>query len=98
MTLRILELCRKAGITQPELAERIGLSRVGLSKAINGNPTVGTLEKIANALDVELWELFTSSTDNSNFMALIKDGDSYYHALTLTELENIVEKLKKAED
>ena len=31
-------------------------------------------------------------------MALIKDGDSYYHALTLTELENIVEKLKKAED
>ena len=41
MTLRILELCRKAGITQTELAERIGLSRVGLSKAINGNPTVG---------------------------------------------------------
>ena len=31
-------------------------------------------------------------------MALIKDGDSYYHALTLAELENIVEKLKKAED
>ena len=98
MTLRILELCRKAGITQTELAERIGLSRVGLSKAINGNPTVGTLEKIANALDVELWEFFNSSTDNSNFMSLIKDGDSYYHALTLTELENIVEKLKKAED
>ena len=98
MTLRILELCRKAGITQTELAERIGLSRVGLSKAINGNPTVGTLEKIANAIDVELWEFFNSSTDNSNFMSLIKDGDSYYHALTLTELENIVEKLKKAED
>ena len=36
MKLRILEICKQAGITQKELAERIGLSAVGLSKAING--------------------------------------------------------------
>ena len=39
MKLRILDICKQAGITQKELAERIGLSAVGLSKAINGNPT-----------------------------------------------------------
>ena len=58
MKLRILDICKQAGITQKELAERIGLSAVGLSKAINGNPTKDTLEKIANALNVRITELF----------------------------------------
>lgn len=62
MRFRILELCKEAGINQTELADKIGLSRVGLSKAINGNPTVDTLERIANALNVPIAELFTSST------------------------------------
>lgn len=94
MTLRILELCRRTGKTQTELAEMIGLSRVGLSKAINGNPTIATLEKIANALNVEIWELFTSSTETGDFMALVKNGEKYYHALTLFELEKIVAEIK----
>jgi len=34
------------------------MSPVGLSKAINGNPTKDTLEKIATALDVSVTELF----------------------------------------
>ena len=41
---RILEICKERGITQKELAEIIGISRVGLSKALNGNTTIGTLE------------------------------------------------------
>ena len=98
MKLRIKEVCQMRNTTQKELAEKLGVSEVTLSRASNGNTSLPLLEKIANALDVELWELFTSSTDNSNFMALIKDGDSYYYALTLAELENIVEKLKKVED
>lgn len=61
MRFRILELCKEAGINQTELAEKIGLSRVGLSKAINGNPTVDTLERIANALNVPITDLFTSN-------------------------------------
>ena len=50
MRFRILELCKEAGINQTELADKIGLSRVGLSKAINGNPTISTFEKIADSL------------------------------------------------
>lgn len=55
---RIAELCKEKGITQTALAEKMGISRVGLSKAINGNTTVQTLEKIAAALGVDLIELF----------------------------------------
>lgn len=55
---RISEILKEKGITQTELAERIGISRVGLSKAINGNTTITTLRKIADALGVDITELF----------------------------------------
>jgi transcriptional regulator with XRE-family HTH domain len=58
MKLRVLELCKSQNIMQKELAEKIGVGPVGLSKAINGNPTMETLEKIASALGVEVVELF----------------------------------------
>ena len=55
---RIAEILKGKGITQTELAERMGISRVGLSKAINGNTTITTLRKIAAALGVEVVDLF----------------------------------------
>ena len=56
--LIIKELCKQKGITQRELAERIGLTPVGLAKAIGGNTTITTLEKIADGLGVSVPELF----------------------------------------
>ena len=56
---RISEILKGKGMTQTDLAERIGISRVGLSKAINGNTTIATLRKIATALEVDISELFT---------------------------------------
>lgn len=60
---RIVELCKEKGITQKELAERIGISAVGLAKASSGNPTFDTLERIAQGLGVEVPELFAPSTE-----------------------------------
>lgn len=54
---RIVELCREKGITQKELAERVGLSPIGLAKASSGNPTFETLERIASGLGVTPAEL-----------------------------------------
>jgi transcriptional regulator with XRE-family HTH domain len=65
MKLRILEICKQKGFTQKELAGRVGLSPVGLSKAINGNPTKGTMEKIATALEVPITELFERTPENT---------------------------------
>lgn len=41
-----------------DLAVKIGITEVGLSKSINGNPNIGRLEQIASALDVPVTELF----------------------------------------
>lgn len=78
MKLRILEICKQAGITQKELAERIGLSAVGLSKAINGNPTKDTLEKIASALNVRITKLFEEPTNINGYIEL----DGTIHKVT----------------
>lgn len=62
---RIAEILKSKGMTQTELAEKIGISRVGLSKAINGNTTITTLRKIAAALDVPVPELFAPRPTNT---------------------------------
>jgi transcriptional regulator with XRE-family HTH domain len=79
MKLRILDICKQVGITQKELAERIGLSAVGLSKAINGNPTKDTLEKIASALNVKITELFEEPTNINGYIEL----DGTIHKVTI---------------
>ncbi len=58
--LKIKEYRRQKKITQEQLAEKLDLDVGYISKLEVGRnfPTIGTLEKIAKALDVELYELF----------------------------------------
>lgn len=58
MALRIKEVIKDKGLSVQELAEKMGISRVGLSQHINGNPSVEVLDRIASALDVPVTELF----------------------------------------
>lgn len=58
--MRIKELLKEKGITQKEFADKLGMTTVGLSQILNGKPSYTTLEKIASALDVQVWELLVS--------------------------------------
>lgn len=58
MKLRIKELCKSKGILQKEIAEKIGITDIALRASLKGNPTIGTLEKVANALGVSITDLF----------------------------------------
>lgn len=60
MKNNIKQILEERKITQKQLAEAIGMSEVGLSKAINGSATPSTLSKIANYLQVESTALLTS--------------------------------------
>lgn len=74
--LRIKEILKEKGVTQTELADKIGITQVGLNRMINGNPTAETLLKIAEALDVDIRELFEPTKDDDNIPIYIKDGES----------------------
>lgn len=58
--LKIKEYRKRKKLTQEQLSEMIGLDSGYISKLEVGQnfPTLGTLEKIAKILDVELSELF----------------------------------------
>ena len=58
MNYRIKEVCRRKGLMMKDLAEKLGMTEVGLSKSLNGNPTVSRLEEIAKVLYVDFMELF----------------------------------------
>ena len=57
---RVKELCKEKGIMMKDLAEkRLGITPTGLSKSLGQKyPQLQTLERIANALEVDLSELF----------------------------------------
>ena len=61
MELRVKELCKEKGMQMLELADKLGITRVTLTRNISGNPTISTLENIANALGVSVTELFIPS-------------------------------------
>ena len=65
MNLRVKEICKEKGITIQELADNMEMKRESLSRAINGNPTLETLEKIATALGVNITELFDQPKNNA---------------------------------
>lgn len=69
MELRVKEICKEKGLQMQELADKIGITRITLTRNINGNPTISTLENIAAALDVDITELFERKGD---FIAFVR--------------------------
>ncbi len=67
MNLRVKAISREKGLTMEQLADKLEITPNTLTRNVNGNPTMETLEKIANALGVTIPELFEqSATDVIN--------------------------------
>ena len=67
MKYRIKEILKSKNMTLLKLSEIIGVKSANLSVALseNGNPTVETLEKIANALGVSISDLFEQPNNDT---------------------------------
>ena len=50
-------------MTVNQLADKLNISRQALSKQIQGKMLIETAQRIADALDVPLWQLFASPDD-----------------------------------
>lgn len=65
MELRLKELCQLRGITQKELAGKLGVTEMTLSRASKGNTSMKLLEEIANCLNIEFVDLFERPKNDS---------------------------------
>lgn len=79
---QVKTLCQERGMTLKELAEKMGIKPESLSRALNGNPHLSTLENIANALEVGVAELLTGGRSHepltSDFTAMVvRKGETY---------------------
>lgn len=95
--LRIIEHCKYQGITLQELADKIGVARSTLANTLSkGNPTVETLSKIAEALGVEITELFASSP-SGGIIGVIRIGETNYNINSVSDLSKLLDKIKRGE-
>ncbi len=74
LSQRVKDICKEKGITLKELAEKMKIAPESLSRAINGNPQLSTLENIANALDVPIGSLFNSCHQSAVPTYIIYNG------------------------
>lgn len=59
---RIKELIKEKGYTLEAFSQKLGITRQSLGNTLQ-SPSYPSLERIADALGVELWELFASWED-----------------------------------
>lgn len=97
MNIRLKEILEEKGISLTILAEKSEIEKGNLSSIANNkkNPTIGTLERIAIALNIEVWELFTPSVSKEELTALVDHRGRLYKASSIEELQKIIEEIKK---
>ena len=71
LSLSVRMLCRKQGITMRQLAEKMQIAPESLSRAINGNPTLSTIQSIAQNLNVEVSSLFQTQLAKTDLTAIV---------------------------
>ncbi len=61
---RVKEICAAKSIQLKELASIMNVKPESLSRTLNGNPQLSSLENIAKALNVGVADLFADKTEN----------------------------------
>lgn len=70
MQNRTREFLKKLGIKQVELAYKLGMSPVGLNQLMRTDqPKIETLEKIADAIGVPVWQLYLTDEEIEDVVA-----------------------------
>lgn len=93
MELRLKDILTQRGITLKDFATASGLSQSNLSNYINGNisPTLDTLKKIANHLNIDIVELFKEKDD----IELYAKYDGVLYPINKEDIISVILKKKR---
>ena len=93
MALRVKQIAKQKGLTMTKVAELMKVHPVNLSTTLNGNPTLTTLCKVAEVLEVEVADLF--ETENKpTICGFVKIGNEVEEIHSVADLERVTEKAK----
>ena len=84
--LRVKEIAKQKGLTLAKVAKMLEIHPVNLSSTLNGNPTLSTLSRIAEVLQVEVTDLI--ETENKpNVRGFVKVNGEVIELSSIADLE-----------
>jgi transcriptional regulator with XRE-family HTH domain len=92
--LRVKEIVKQKGLTLAKVAEELKIHPVNLSTTLNGNPTIATLEKIANVLGVDVTDLIETE-NKSDVSGFVKVNGEVLEITSVADLEQALAKAKE---
>lgn len=88
---------KKKGYSMEQVASLMGISRVTLTQNLSRNPTIKTLQRIADTIGCNIGDFFADECRQADaFLAVIKDGDRCYTAHSVDELQKVTDEIKKS--
>lgn len=85
----VRRICKERGKQMKDLAADMGIDPASLTRALNGNARLDTIQKIASALGVSMKSLFEPLDDVEGF---IRIGERVYQFNSRTELNQLLNK------
>lgn len=92
MALRVKELCKLRGMTIKDIAEKMGMDASNLSGSLKGNPKLSTLQDVARALGVEVYDLFEHRNDGG-INGFVEVNEEVYRIKKVEDLFEITAKV-----
>lgn len=86
-------LLKEKGLSKQDLAKKMEISRENLYRILNGNPTLQNLEKIATALEVQIYQLFPSS--NNALTGFVEYRGTIHRIKSKADLDKLSEIIKE---
>lgn len=98
--MEVKTIIKQKGFTMEAVAKRMGITRVTLAQNLSRNPTVGTLQKIADVIGCKVGDFFADeiNINKGELTALIHHKGDFYKAGTIEELKKIVAEIEEKAD
>lgn len=88
--LRVQDICKEQGITMQDLAKKMGITYQALYASCSGNPTIGKVKEIAGHLGVNIVDLFTEKSQNSEVNGYVKVKGTLYEVHSFEDLKKLL--------
>jgi len=92
MELRIKEIAKAKGMQLKDVAKKMDIAPESLTRAIHRNPQLNTLKSIAEALEVDITELFP--LPKQSIKGYLEVDGVVYKIDNKNQLEDIISMLK----
>jgi len=70
--MNVKGLIKKKGFTIEQVAAKMGVTRITLTQSLSGNPTINTLQRIADAIGCKVGDFFVDEiSDNKDLNSLV---------------------------